>query len=189
MKISAMQKGNFEVYRAPDGEFRAFFRVEDPRRVRTVLLPVSTRRAAGFLAARLWAEFAKTGRVRRTVPEVFRRRRLPQFLYEYVGHVRYGQNRQWKTALGYRRLLEGLFRDCRWQFFADVTAEGFAAWREKSDRGPLHADRVLRAAKAFFDSLTIAGAVPENPLRAVAPRAVRTTTEGSDARQAPTTNA
>ena len=62
------------------------------------------------------------------------------------------------------------------------------AWREKSDRGPLHADRVLRAAKAFFDSLAVAGAVPANPLRAVQLLAERTTTEASNARQAPFTN-
>ncbi|MBI5692012.1 MAG: hypothetical protein HZC55_18175 [Verrucomicrobia bacterium] len=105
-----------------------------------------------------------------------------------MDHVRYGQNRRWKTALGYRRLLEGLFRNCRWQFFADVTAEGFAAWREQSGRGGLHADRVLRAAKAFFEALVIAGAVPEDPLREVQPQAERTTAEGSDARQTPTAN-
>jgi hypothetical protein len=98
-----------------------------------------------------------------------RRRTLPRLLYDYVGHLCFDEKRQWKTAIGYRRQLEGLFRDCRWQFFADVTAEGFVAWRAQSGRGDLHADRVLRAAKAFFDALVIAGGVPENPLRETQP--------------------
>jgi hypothetical protein len=127
------------------------------------LLPVSSWRAAGLLAARLGKEFAKTGTERRSVSAKLRQRTLPQFLYGYAGHICFDEKRKWKTAIGYRRLLEGLFRDCRWQFFADVTAEGFLAWRGQSNRGSLQANRVLRAAKAFFDALVIAGPCRRTP--------------------------
>lgn len=169
MTVNDMRKTCLEVYRTPEGEFRAFLEAQNPRRVRTVLLPVSNRRAAGLLAARLGSEFVETGKVRRSVPAKLRRRTLPRLLYEYVGHVCFDEKRKWKTAIGYRRQLEGLFRDCRWQRFADVTAEGFMAWRAQSGRGNLHADRVLRATKAFFDALVVTGGVPSNPLRAVRP--------------------
>lgn len=58
MAVNDMWKTCFQVYRTPEGEFRAFLQAENPRRVRTVLLPVSNRRAAGLLAARLGEEFA-----------------------------------------------------------------------------------------------------------------------------------
>lgn len=178
MAVNDMRKTCFEVYRTPEGEFRAFLQAENPQRVRTVLLPVSNRRAAGLLAAQLGEEFANTGKVRRSVPAKLRRRTLPRLLYEYVGHLCFDEKLQWKTAIGYRRQLEGLFRDCRWQRFADVSVEGFLAWRERSGRGGLHANRVLRAAKAFFDALVIAGGVPANPLRAVQPLAQSASTTG-----------
>lgn len=75
-----MRKTCFEVYRTPEGEFRAFLRAENPRRTRTVLLSVSNRRAAGLLAARLAGEFVETGKVRRSAPVKLQRRTLPRLL-------------------------------------------------------------------------------------------------------------
>ncbi len=160
-------KSSFQVYLPKDGEYRAFFSVENPRLTRTVLLPVSTHRMALRLAARLFSEFRQTQVVTRRVPVEIQRIALWKLLYDYVGQLLHDRSRKWPTVRGYKCNLKQLFQECRWRYLSDITSESFLQWRNSSTRGDYQHNRFLREANAFLDEMTVIGVAPANPLRKV----------------------
>jgi hypothetical protein len=160
---------DFEVYLPEDGRFRAFFKAANRPRARTVVLPVSTEKAAKLLAARLYPIFVETGSVSLAVNPRNRQYSLHQFLYDFIGDLWKVHKFKLATATAYRLHLKALFNCCRWRKFSDVTVDGFLAWRDQATCPRKQANLILRQANTFFDALVVFRVVPANPIRNILP--------------------
>jgi len=89
---------------------------------------------------------------------------------------------QRQVKLRVRRIVQ----DCGWQFLADITLDGFVAWRsEQRDLGPKTLNEYLNAMTALLNWMERHGRIANNPLA----RATRVDTRGKQQRRRAFTDA
>lgn len=172
--MSNQRKSGFYLSVDESGEFRALCVVVERDLTRSVVLPVSTRRAAIALATRLHCQLARVG----SLEGFFGRRdkarlTLANCLYQWIGYMYRDRGHSgekpvdWATAKRYRDHIRPVFDHCGWRMPADVSAESFMAWAGKLQISEKAFVARRRELCAFLDDLVLNGIMRSNPLRFV----------------------